>query len=63
MGVAADGTPSVRLYDLAGTRRLEFAVGSDGATMTVFDARGIERRTLEASPGLEPSSEDAAGGP
>jgi hypothetical protein len=62
-GVATDGTPSVRLYDLAGTRRLELVVGADGPAVTVFDGRGVERRMLEASPGLEPTSEDAAGGP
>jgi hypothetical protein len=34
IGVASDGTPSVRLYDPAGTRRLELAVGSNGPTAT-----------------------------
>lgn len=62
-GVATDGTPSVRLYDLAGTRRLELAVGADGPAVRVFDGRGMERRMLEGSPGLELSSEDAAAGP
>ena len=61
--VATDGTPSVRLYDLAGTRRLELVVGADGPAVMMFDGRGVERRILEASPGLEPSNEDAAAGP
>jgi hypothetical protein len=63
LGVAADGTPSVRLYDYAGTRRLELSVPPQGPTITMFDGRGAERRVLEASPGLEPSREDAAAGP
>jgi hypothetical protein len=63
MGVAPDGTPSVRLYDYAGTRRLELAVRPDGPTVKMFDGQGVERRMLEASPGLEPSSGDAVAGP
>lgn len=63
IGVAADDTPSVRLYDNAGTRRLELAVGADGPVVTMFDERGVERRMFEAGLGLEPSSEDEAAGP
>jgi hypothetical protein len=63
IGVAADGTASLRLYDYGGTRRLELAVRPEGPAVTVFDGRGVERRMIEASPGLEPSLEDGATGP
>lgn len=53
MGVAADGTPSVRLYDYARTRCLDLAVRPDRPAVTVFDGQGVERRMFEASPGLE----------
>lgn len=60
VGVAADGTAGVRLYDYSGTRRLELAVRPEGPAVTVFDGRGVERHMIEASPGLEPSRDDEA---
>jgi len=63
LGVAADGTPSVRLYDSTGTRRLELAVSSEGPRVTVFDGGGKERRMIAASPELEPQQGDEEAGP
>lgn len=66
IGVAADGAPTLRLYDGAGTRRLELAVPDEGPGVTMFDARGKERSMLVVPPGLggaEALQEDAKGGP
>ncbi len=52
LGVATDGTPSVRLYDAAGIRRLELTVADEGPGVTVFDAQGKQRTMLVAPRGL-----------
>ena len=57
---------TMRLYDAAGTRRLELAVPSEGPRVTVFDAQGKQRRILVAPPGLletETLQEDGNTGP
>ena len=66
LGVAADGTPSVRLYDTAGIRRLELAVADEGPGVTVFDAQGKQRTMLVAPRGLlgtETLGDDGKAGP